>query len=156
MNIKLKRYTDSIDSTGGLLFVNGSFYCFTCEDQYQTKKVYGETRIPEGTYEIKLRDAGGMNERYKKRYPFHKGMLHLQGVPNFTWIYIHPGNNDDHTEGCILVGLSSFYFNNETTISSSVEAYENLYKELIKHFEHGEKVFIEIIDISNCKNVVNS
>ena len=68
------------------------------EDQYQAVKVMHETCIPEGTYDIKFRTVGGFHEKYKKRYGNdHYGMLHLQDVPNFTYILIHAGNTDEHT-----------------------------------------------------------
>ena len=47
---------------GRLIF--GDFTCETLEDEYREVKVEGETRIPAGTYEIKLRTEGRMNERY--------------------------------------------------------------------------------------------
>jgi hypothetical protein len=144
MQIKLKGYSDGLDSTGGLLFVNDDFFCFTCEDEYRAEKVYGETRIPRGKYQIKLRDAGGMNEKYKQRYSFHRGMLHLQNVPNFEWVYIHTGNTDDHTEGCILVGFGTDVDGGEITVSRSREAYEKLYNYILLAIDKGEEIEMEI------------
>lgn len=151
MRLKLIRYNDSADSTGGLLFVDSLFHCFTCEDEHRAVKVAGETRIPDGTYEIKLRDAGGMNEKYGKRYPYHRGMLHLQNVPNFSWVYIHTGNDDDDTEGCILVGFTGAVTEGENTVGRSREAYESLYKLIIEAIDAGERVFIEVTSIDSKK-----
>ena len=147
MELKLYRYALNIDSTGGLLFMNGYFFCYTVEDQYQEgEKVPGETCIPKGRYEIKFRDAGGMNETYKKNFPEHVGMLHLQNVPGFTWIYIHPGNNDNNTEGCILVARQS-KFDGEITLQDSIVAYRKLYNLIKLAISQGEQVFIEIVDL---------
>jgi hypothetical protein len=151
---KLFRYASGKESTLGLLMALEStddlgFRVFTLEDEYRTKKVYGETRIPAGRYEIKLRAAGGMHESYTERYKFHQGMLHLQDVPDFEWIYIHPGNNDDHTAGCILVGDGvSSNRQKDGSLSNSVMAYSFLYQEITKLFALGSKVFIEIEDVS--------
>lgn len=133
------------DSTGGELFVGSQFECFTCEDEIRDKKVRGETAIPEGVYEIKLRTEGGMHARYSERYSFHKGMLWLQGVPNFEWVYIHTGNDDDDTEGCILVGQRPTAPSpGEFGVSHSRLAYETLYKKVIAAFERGDRVFIAV------------
>ena len=64
MEIEVLRYSDNGESTLGLLKVNGKFFCYTLEDQYQEVKVKHQTRIPEGTYNITLRDAGGMTKSY--------------------------------------------------------------------------------------------
>ena len=64
-----------------------------------------ETCIPEGTYDIKFRKTGGFHAKYSERYKnAHYGMLHIQDVPNFTYILIHTGNTDEHTSGCLIVG----------------------------------------------------
>nr|MCP3686901.1 hypothetical protein [Gammaproteobacteria bacterium] len=94
-------------------------------------------------YEIKLRDAGGMNERYKARFPGHKGMLHLQDVPNFEWVYIHIGNHEDQTSGCILVGEGA---SSTMTVSRSTEAYNRVYAKCLEAFNGGNKVYILISD----------
>ena len=145
MRLKLVRHTTGKDSTGGLLFINDSFAFYTCEDQYQENKVLKETRIPEGIYQIKLRNAGGMNERYKVKFNFHQGMLHLQDVPDFEWVYIHVGNNDDDTEGCILVGRSITTVNGESAVGDSVLAYTQLYNMILLAMkEKNEDVWIEV------------
>ena len=106
MQLSTQRYSDGGKSTLGLLFIDGAFNGYTLEDQHRDVKVMHETRIPAGTYEIKLRTdvASSMNQRYAAKYPWFKGHLWLQDVPNFTYIYIHQGVTDEHSSGCILVG----------------------------------------------------
>ena len=83
------------------------------------------------------------------KYPFHRGMLHLQDVPGFEWIYIHPGNNDDHTSGCILVGYNAARTKgNENAISRSIDAYSDLYKMIVAAMEAGEEITIDIRELS--------
>lgn len=146
MFMELMRLRDDGDSTIGTLHVNGKFECFTLEDEHRDIKVSGETRIPRGSYEIKLRTEGGMNEKYFNRYGgFHKGMLWLQNVENFEWIYIHTGGTDDHTEGCILVGRGCDSTEGRQRVSGSSFAYYELYKKAIEAFDRGERVTINII-----------
>lgn len=146
MDLKLKRFSGADESTLGLLFVNGRFSCYTLEDQWNEPKVPGETRIPPGRYQIILRTDGGMHSRYIDRFDFHKGMLWLQDVPNFTFIYIHTGNNDDHSEGCILVGDGQVQNITERgQVTSSVSAYTRLYKAITKALLR-EEVWITIED----------
>lgn len=144
MLIELKRYASDKDSTGGLLFVNGNFFCYTCEDEKREVKLAGETRIPEGSYDILLRNEGGMTKRYAARYDFHRGMIHLQNVPGFEWVYIHIGNTDDDTEGCLLVGYSGNRVKGENTVSKSGAAYSALYKKITAAMDAGETVKITI------------
>lgn len=144
MELKVLRYGHEADSTGGLLLVDGKHFCYTCEDETRKIKVPGETCIPPGRYEILLRNAGGMTERYKQRFEFHRGMLHLQAVPGFQWVYIHIGNTDDDTEGCILIG---FQAQKRYTVGLSTSAYSELYKQVLAAMDRGEQVFIEIGDL---------
>ena len=124
------------------------FLAFTLEDQKQTQKVYGETRIPEGTYEIKLRTEGGFHQRYSAKFPtFHKGMLHLQDVPGFEYVLIHIGNTDDDTAGCLLVGEDAV--GNQRTegkILKSTSAYKRVYGHVAAALAAGERVYITYTD----------
>ena len=106
MKLDVVRTQFGKDATNGMLFVDGVFECFTLEDEVRDVKVMSETAIPLGEYEIKFRNVGGFDTKYKARYgsTFHKGMLELQNVPNFKYILIHTGNTDQHTAGCLLVG----------------------------------------------------
>lgn len=67
-------------------------------------KVPGRTCIPTGRFRIRLRTEGGLHDKYRKRWSWHKGMLWLPDVPDFTWIQFHPGNTHEHTKGCPLNG----------------------------------------------------
>ena len=144
MELKVLRYSDNGESTLGLLFVDGKFECYTLEDEARTQKVWGETRIPEGRYEVKFREEGGHHAKYMRRFgDFHKGMLHVQNVPNFEYILIHIGNDDDDTAGCLLVGNKAN--NNQHGvgyIESSTDAYTKLYDKVSKALVNGEEVHI--------------
>ena len=151
MKLQVVRTQFGTDATNGLLFVNGLFECYTLEDQYQAVKVMHETCIPEGTYDIKFRTVGGFHEKYKKRYGNdHYGMLHLQDVPNFTYILIHAGNTDEHTSGCLIVGETQqdLDLSDDGFIGHSGVAYKKLYKKVSKELLLGKDVTIEYTTIT--------
>jgi len=139
------------DATNGLLFIDGIFECYTLEDQYQAVKVMHETCIPEGTYNIQFRRTGGFHAKYKERYGSgHYGMLHLQDVPNFTYILIHAGNTDEHTSGCLIVGETQQDLDrsDDGFIGHSGTAYGKLYNRVSKKLLMGENVSIEYTTIT--------
>ena len=142
--LRMDRLVSDNDTTIGLI-KSEKLTGFTCEDEHRLNKVAGETRIPAGTYEIKLRSEGGMLQSYKERYENHPGMLWLQNVEGFQYVYIHTGNTDDHSEGCILVGYGANLYG-ELCISNSRTFYINLYREIQEALAAGRKVFINIVD----------
>ena len=98
----LKRTTFTNKSTGGELWLDGKFVCYTLEDVDralervgQTGKVKGETAIPQGSYIVELT----LSQRFKKVLPLS------HNVPYFEGVRIHSGNTAADTEGCVLVGL---------------------------------------------------
>ena len=153
MDLEVIRFSSAKDSTLGLLFNvtndKREFLCYTLEDEYREEKVMHETRIPAGTYEIKLRTWGRIHENYTKRFAdIHKGTLWLQDVPNFKYILIHAGNTDEQTEGCILVGDSQNNNDIQTDgfIGSSRNAYKRIYPLVRDALLAGASATIEIID----------
>ena len=134
MRVELKRYNSKDDYTDGMIFVDGKFICYTIEDEFRSKKEWGETRIPNGTYQIELRKVGRFHNRYTEKFDFHKGMLCIFNAPDwkvvtpsmsFQYILIHIGNDDDDTAGCVLVGSTAHMDKNH--ISDSTTAYKKLY-----------------------------
>ena len=145
-----RRISSGDEATLGTLFdVTGRprFLCYMLEDQFNEPKIPGETRIPPGRYEIKLREEGGMYGRYTKRFDWHRGMLWLQDVPGFEWVYIHVGNKDDDSEGCLLTGDGQISNVNERgQVTSSVAAYKRLYSDIVHSIVLGDRVWITIED----------
>lgn len=143
MNITLQRVYSTDTETVGILRVNGKFECWTLEDRRRAVKVDGETRIPEGTYNIKLRTQGGMTKRYAAKFPEHLGMVWLQDVDDFEWVYIHIGNTHEDTDGCVLVGRGVIT-GNKCSLTSSTTAYRALYSKIIDALREGHRVRIKI------------
>ena len=148
MELKVYRYSSQSQTTLGALQIDGKFECYTLEDQHQDIKVKGETRIPAGTYKIGLRTVGGFDARYKAKFNFHKGMLQVLDVPNFEYILIHVGNDEDDTAGCLLVGNTANNNRlNKGFIGDSTTAYKSLYPKVLKAIESGLDVTIQYIDL---------
>ena len=154
MKYEVLRISSGKDSTSGMLFEisqnKRTFLAYTLEDEQRDVKVWGETRIPAGTYKLKLREEGGFHNKYLNKYgnTFHKGMIHVQNVPGFEYILWHTGNTDEHTAGCLILGNTQT--NNRIAkdgfIGSSVDAYKFVYPRVAAAIEAGLSVEVEYID----------
>ena len=163
MKYEVLRTSSGKDSTSGLLFEvsqnKRTFLAYTLEDEQRDVKVWGETRIPAGTYKLKLRTEGGFHNKYASKYGnFHKGMIHVQDVPGFEYILWHTGNTDEHTAGCLIMGNTQT--NNRIAkdgfIGSSVDAYKFVYPRVVSAIEAGIDVEVEYIDYDgNVKKISN-
>lgn len=105
MKILLKRTNLDKNYTAGELYIDNVYFCKTLEDPNRDTnkngtfdngeaKVYGNTCIPYGTYEVTISHS----PKFKRELP------EILNVPSFTGIRIHRGNYTKDTEGCILVG----------------------------------------------------
>ena len=146
MHIKVVRRLSDKHSTVSDVYVDDRWICFGLEDEPRKVKVAGKTRIPAGLYPVKVRTEGGFHSRYAKRFPeFHKGMLHIQDIPDFTFVLIHCGNTHEHTAGCLLVGDDAYTNYGDMRLVSSSAAYERLYKRVIDT-ALAEDLTIEYVD----------
>jgi hypothetical protein len=144
MELILTRNVHSSDYTLGEIRIAGKFECYTLEDEHRDVKVKGETRIPAGSYVVKLRKSGGFHARYLKRFGalFHRGMLHVTNVPGFEYILIHIGNTEKDTAGCVLVGDRMDPVRG--TIGGSESAYRRLYPKVAAALLKGEPVTLVV------------
>lgn len=109
MKIKLIRKYRKETYTIGKLYVDGVYFCDTIEDrdrglnndmglaEIMTKKRYGETAIPYGTYDVEIT----YSPKYKRMMP------EIKGVKGFSGIRIHSGNTSKDTLGCLIVGKNT-------------------------------------------------
>lgn len=144
MNIEVIRYSHEHDDTLSLIFVDDKFFCYGLEDEYRTYKVRGETRIPNGSYSLNfLKQNTPLTLKYKERYPWFTYHLEVQNVPNFDNIYIHIGNKEKDTAGCLLVGNE---VNSNTEgygfLKNSRITFEKLYRLCSKALNKNEKITI--------------
>ncbi len=115
MKLELKRIALKPTYTIGKLYIDGEYFCDTCEDRVRPKgeKVPGETAIPAGSYKVIV----NASPKFKRLLP------RLLNVPGFDGVLIHRGNSDKDSSGCILVGenkkvgkvLNSTYFEERLT-----------------------------------------
>ena len=96
LELKVVRKVFSEQCTIGEFYIDNNFHCYTLEDIVRPDgvKVFGETAIPKGRYEVLV----NLSARFKKEMPL------LLNVPGFEGIRIHSGNTAADTHGCILVG----------------------------------------------------
>lgn len=105
MKLELKRRFLGESYTIGSLSIDGKKFCDTLEDKVRDlnkngvfdgdeKKVYAETAIPYGTYDMVV----DYSPKFKRELP------RLQNVKHFEGILIHRGNTAEDSAGCVLVG----------------------------------------------------
>ena len=153
MRLLLDRFYKGKSYTIGRLYVDGTYFCDTCEDvdrgitnkmqssEIALIKVVAETAIPLGEYEITLNVRS--QKFYKKDY-YRKicdGYLpRILNVPGFEGILIHTGNSAIDSAGCILVGENK----EKGKVLNSKKTFEKLYKKLKSASDNGEKKTILI------------
>lgn len=128
MDLTLTRTTLGSAWTIGELELDGSWECYTLEDQVHTgAKVPGETAIPLGRYEVVIAPS----QRFKRLMP------RLLDVPGFDGILIHPGNTAKDTAGCILVGQVHGMLEGKPAVLRSRAAFDALFPKLERAIQQG-------------------
>lgn len=149
MDLMLIRFSHGDDDTLGLLFdvsVKPVFLAFTLEDEFRAIKEPGNTRIPEGRYRLKLRRYGEHHQQYREKFgSLHQGMVEIEGVPGFTDILFHIGNDHKDTAGCVLVG-NSVQSNQhcEGWLGRSRDGYRRVYGYVAAALVRGEEVYLTV------------
>ena len=135
MKLTLKREIFAPRYTEGKLYCNGKYIADTLEDTFRDltkqKKVYGETAIPTGTYQVKVT----MSNRFNKLMPI------LIDVPGFEGVRVHAGNKPEDTEGCILIGVKA----SAGLLTMSREKTKAVYDMIQNALNNREMVQIEVI-----------
>lgn len=133
LTLTRKIYTDR--STIGALDIDGTHQCDTLEDMTRRPdvKIWGKTAIPAGAYKVVITHSN----RFKKELPL------LLNVPNYEGVRIHTGNDDNNTEGCILVGTAG---KQTDWISGSVVAMNALQPKIAAALARKETVMLVIVD----------
>lgn len=141
LHIQLVAQTDT--STLSACTIEGKFQNWFLEDGFNLTKIPGKTRIPPGTYQIVKHTSGKFFEAHRKKWG-HGFVPMLAGVPNYSFILIHPGNDVDDTEGCLLPGMSAHFSAGGFMVSYSTDAYLSLFAKIEAAFGRGEVVDCQI------------
>lgn len=132
MRTKIVRVAEGKQSTLSHLYIDGIFQCYLLEDKIRAVKLPKQTAIPTGNYTLRLNTWGGMNAEYRQKFPkLHKGMIEINGLPNFSFVYIHIGNTYTHTAGCPLCGFGFELVNGDYQVLRSKDAYQMIYPKLL-------------------------
>lgn len=160
MEVRVEKVDETDDLTRSKFYFNGELKGFGVEDEYRETKVHGETRIPDGTYDMDLRyspkfsnsyfrdNQGNIirsskrnTEKLKKLYHTPHELIWVKEVPGFEYILWHWGNTDDDTHGCYLVGSSLTVIKGQLGVGASRAKYEEIYPILWKAIK-TEKVIV--------------
>ena len=131
MDMRLVR-THGMDFTPGKLYADGEYLCQTMEDKERDVKVYGQTAIPLGRYQVVIT----MSNRFGRLMPL------LLDVPNFSGIRMHTGNTTADTDGCILVGQDDV--DEDAWLGNSKVTFPRVYDAIDSALQRGETVWITI------------
>lgn len=116
MELTLKRIAKRPTYTIGKLYIDGVYVCDTIEDtdrglsqkdslaNIKKKKIYGQTAIPTGTYDITM---NVVSPKFKDRTwakPWGGKLPRLLNVPGYEGVLIHVGNSAEDSLACVLVG----------------------------------------------------
>ena len=152
MNIVIDRKWKKDTYTIGNLYINGVLFSNTLEDkdrcltssmtleEINKKKIYGQTAIPSGTYEVKMTYSNRFHSRaWGKKYDGK--VPELINVKGFGGVRIHPGNKAADTLGCILVGKNSAV---GMVTNSQAYYFKLLDNYIVPAVKKGEKITLTI------------
>jgi hypothetical protein len=143
--LELQRKPTVKATTLGRLFIGGVFECDILEDAIRETvfggvaveawKIKGNTAIPAGRYRVILVNSP----------KFGPDTLSIEGVPGFSEIRIHSGNDDADTDGCLLTGsaVPDPQGDGGDVINSRV-ALAALKAKLVPKIKAGEECWIQI------------
>ena len=153
MRLTLQRIAKRETYTIGRLYVDGIYVCDTIEDKdrglkshypldkIKQAKVYGETAIPLGMYDITMDFVSPKFRSRSWATPYGGKIPRLLSVPAFQGVLIHPGNTAADCLGCILVGIND----KVGRVSDSQRTFRRLMDDyLIPAHERGDTITIAI------------
>lgn len=135
MILTLKRIARKAKYTIGRLYIDGAYFCDTLEDtdrgltqsmplwQIEQKKVYGQTAIPTGSYDVIMTYSPKFASRSWAK-PYSGRLPLVNNVPGFSGVRVHPGNDHTQTLGCLLVGRNTVV----GKVTQSADTFEKLMK----------------------------
>lgn len=152
MELVVERKWKKEGYTIGKLFINNVFFCNTLEDKdrgltsamsiekIKAMKVFGETAIPSGVYEVKLSYSPKFANRvWGKKY--NGQVPEVLNVKGFAGIRVHPLNTAQDSLGCIGIGKNNVV---GMITNSTAYYYKLMDTYIIPALKKNEKVILEI------------
>lgn len=145
MELVLQRRPTVKATTLGALAIDGVKECDTLEDAIRETvkggvpvsewKIPRRTAIPAGRYRLELVNSPN----------FGPDTLSLISVPGFSLIRIHSGNDDENTDGCVLVGTAVLDPSGDGgNVVNSRIALAALKGKVVPRMKAGEEAWIEV------------
>lgn len=114
-DVKILRMRRNDQGTSGILLIDNLQYCFTLELPWRENR-RSISCIPAGKYNCEIRRSPRFGDTYW-----------VKDVPDRQWILIHSGNwagdvdkgYRSHVNGCILLGQSIGFLDNQTAVLNS-------------------------------------
>lgn len=153
MEILVRRKYKKVDYTISNMYVDGEWVCNVLEDtdrglddgmelwKIKNKKIPTRTAVPTGRYEI---DMSTISPRFSQK-TFYKQSCNgkvprIKNVKGFDGVLIHCGNDETHTEGCLLVGKNT----QVGKVTESQETFKKIYALMSEAHANGETIYINI------------
>lgn len=156
MEITLYRKTKNDICTIGKMYIDGVYFSDTLEDmdrglddsmsvqEIKDKKIYGNTAIPSGTYDISL-DI--ISPKFSS-YPFYMEVCNgklprVMNVKGFEGILIHVADGKkgaDLIQGCIGVGKNTI----SNGLTEGKNTFRKLYEKLYEAYKENEPIKLTI------------
>ena len=108
--VRLTRVHHDKDGTFGIMVLEDGTRFLTVEPE-QKGNVKNISCIPTGQYNVDHEPSPKYGHAYW-----------VKDVPNRNYIKIHSGNNEDASNGCIIIGLKSGLYNGKQGVLCSSEA----------------------------------
>ena len=149
MELTVKRLYIKPEYTIGKLYIEGKYECDTLEDTVRVlnsaaDKVYGETAIPYGRYQVAMNVISQKFNSYEFYRKVCQGRLpRLLNVPYFDGILLHVADGDKGSKllsGCIGVGQNKI----KGGLVNGKNTFAALYNKLEKAYNEGEQIWINI------------
>ena len=123
--MKIERFAHTDFGTFGNLEVQKrgkKFTCFTVERRWLQNE-RNVSCIPEGAYRMNKRKSSVVSRTTKGNF---KEGWEVTGVPNRSYIMIHPGNTFHDVTGCIAVGEQLGWVRNGLGVTQSILTFNRL------------------------------
>lgn len=152
MIIKIDRKYKKDTYTIGKVYINDDYYCDSLEDKdrglkqsdsidyIKSKKVYGQTAIPSGTYKVTVTYSNKFaNKIWGKKYGGKVPLI--LNIKGFDGVRFHPLSTPEMTLGCIGLGKN-------TIVGKITNTLETYYKFMDKYImpciKRGEEITLII------------